>query len=68
MHPSRAVGDHSQLIYEGEPQKRDALGCQYVLFESSFDGADLDAYLELLCHRMPKRLTRFGAAASATPA
>ena len=43
-----------QLIYEGEPQKRDVLGCQYVLFESSFDGADLDAYLELPCHRMPQ--------------
>lgn len=41
-----------QLVYEGEPQKRDTLGCQYLLFESNFDGADLDAYLALLCRQM----------------
>lgn len=41
-----------QLIYEGAPQKWDTLGCQYLLFESSFDG-DLRAYLNLLCRTIP---------------
>ncbi|GAC1334504.1 MAG: hypothetical protein NVSMB22_26980 [Chloroflexota bacterium] len=42
-----------QLIYEGEPQKRDTLHSQYLLFDTSFDGADLDAYVENLCRSMP---------------
>jgi hypothetical protein len=43
-----------QLVYEGEPQKRDSLQSQYLLFESNFDGADLDAYLAILARTMPK--------------
>lgn len=40
-----------QLVYQGRPQKPDALKSQYLLFSSSFDG-DLDPYLDLLCARM----------------
>ncbi|HEY6085236.1 MAG TPA: hypothetical protein VIU63_07550, partial [Nitrospira sp.] len=42
-----------QLYYEGAPQKRDTLGSQYLLFESNFDGADLDKYVAVLCRDMP---------------
>jgi hypothetical protein len=42
-----------QLVYEGEPQKPDSLKSQYLLFESNFDGADLDAYLAILIRTMP---------------
>ena len=45
-----------QLVYEGPPQKHDRLQSQYLLFESSFDGADLDAYLEMLCRQIPDTL------------
>lgn len=40
-----------QLVYQGRPQKPDALKSQYLLFSSSLDG-DLDPYLDLLCARM----------------
>lgn len=43
-----------QLYYEGAPQKRDTLGSQYLLFESNFDGADLDQYVAILCREMPQ--------------
>ena len=45
-----------QLVYEGPLQKRDTLQSQYLLFESNFDGADLDGYLERLCRQVPDAL------------
>jgi hypothetical protein len=40
-----------QLIYEGPPQKRDELKCQYLLFTGHFDG-ELDPWVESVCSNM----------------
>lgn len=45
-----------QLVYGAAPQEPDTLQSQYLLFESNFDGADLDAYLERLCRLIPETL------------
>lgn len=42
-----------QLKFEGEPQVRDVLNSQYLLFESNFDSHDLDAYLADMRGRIP---------------
>lgn len=45
-----------QLVYQGKPQKPDRLQSQYLLFESSFDGGELDPYLDDLCRCIPAEL------------
>jgi hypothetical protein len=46
-----------QLVYEGPPQKRDELKCQYLLFTAHFDG-DPDPWIEALCARMGQEADR----------
>jgi hypothetical protein len=40
-----------QLIYEGPPQKKDELKCQYLLFTGHFDG-EPDPWIESVCTLM----------------
>ena len=43
-----------QLKYQGEPQDRDTLHSEYLLFESNFDTHDLDGYLTAMCRNLPE--------------
>lgn len=51
LHVSR-LHIFDELVYQGEPQKRERLKSRYLVFTSSIDG-ELDAYLEAICERLP---------------
>ena len=40
-----------QLVYEGPPQKKDELKCQYLLFTAHVDG-ELDPWIDDMCAQM----------------
>jgi hypothetical protein len=40
-----------ELVYQGPPQKPDALNAKQLLFTSTFDG-ELDPYLDAICERI----------------
>ena len=50
LHFSR-IQIFSELVYQGKPQKPDALNGSHLVFTSSFDG-DLSTYLAAICDRL----------------
>jgi hypothetical protein len=50
LHFSR-IQIFGELVYQGPPQKPDALNGSHLVFTSSFDG-DLGAYLAAICERL----------------
>jgi hypothetical protein len=52
LHLSR-IQIFDELVYQGEPQKRESLTSKYLVFTSSFDG-ELDPYLDALAERVPE--------------
>jgi hypothetical protein len=61
-----------RLAFEGPPAARPAIGQQYLLFSSTFDGEASearDAYLEHMCRRVPETVDEiFGLCAGAPAA
>ena len=54
LHLSRIqIFDH--LVHQGPKHDLDHLEFNYLVFTSSFDG-DLDAYLNLICERIPAKV------------
>jgi hypothetical protein len=51
LHLSR-IQIFDELVYQGPPQKPDRLRSKYLIFTSSFDGKDLDRYLDKICERI----------------
>lgn len=42
------------LVYQGEPQLRDRLKNDYLVFTAAFDGDDLDPFLDAIADRVPE--------------
>lgn len=53
VHTSR-LQIFDSLVYQGDPQIRDRLKNDYLVFTAAFDGDDLDRFLDAIADRIPE--------------